>query len=1397
VALCAWFFATLARARELRLDRALARLESAPLEKLVASYAPVLRLAARVRPDAALTLFDRFDAQIPREQYPLAAAEDAPFLESLVAKGDRARILLALKLSDRLALADAWRSAARAMAIFYAKQQQNDELIVHLDRWRTRGTLDRETIEECLKLTGFAPIWLVFTASLPPELIPRPELAEKLDRRFHALCLMKLDRPFEALAASPDEELASLCAARIDAAVEGEQFDEAVDRARLVADLLRPTELEGARRSAEAQRELVLAAARKFHLESARSFEQSGDFYRAHRAFMKADLPGDARRVLGKLTGEDTSALEAEACERGGDFAGAAHAYERAGKLEAAADAYEKVGQLSAAARCLRRQLGEEAIESGRFLRLMERAGAIEELAGLLIGAVREKGRHSSAATALHRLLEAESGAVLPVGTAIEARKLLEDLHLEDKKTFDAGIARWVERARKTIEARYSTTWGLDLGTTKCSAAIFDKRDRRPVICRHKTKEQFASTLALDDQGNERVGLVAEELFLPNIVGAVISAKRNMGSNVNYKLGGKSYRPEEVAARLIRHARTIVEEQLRRELRAEVKSLAGEIREEWLDEAEGRFDFQFPRPKVVITIPAFFRNNQKHGTRDACQIAGVEVVRLIHEPTSACLATSLLEKLKGRCVVVDLGAGTLDISAVEIAQGIYEVERVHGDTQFGGNDFDAVITAHLERELEKRGVAVKKKGVMRKRLEVAAEQMKIELSAAGSARYTLRGFAGEGDVELELTREELAAQLKSSLDQLQETCAGFARELKEKPDVLLLVGGPMLSSLVVERIEAAFKMRARRALDPRTVVAAGAAVQGAILDRSIEDSLVLDVSPLALGIRTVDDQDVHHFSELIPKNHPIPVSRVGIYSTREDNQPSVDIEIFQGGLEPHAKIGQFNLGGILPAKKGIPQIAVKLEIDANCVLQVTAKDAGTGRTNTIRISDTTLISPEERQEMQRRLAAQGARSERQRELDELQTKLLDLVDTAESLDPERLFREWVERRDAYRPELSQPEEHDVSLFAEMFSRGASLEGELSSLNAPLRDLSAAARRFAEEQATSDENARALLDRGRDLKLRLEASVQRLRPLRRTLTEWISALTRAATRHPDPRRRFLAWHEAKDYRRALEAYAAIDPAPDAVEEVERRLDCLGHLGELELYRDFAETHASRLGAEVIDWAKLDRFCAAARPRIAWIKVAHGVDRWSGSGFLVGERLVATNQHVVVRELVQDRSVIPREAIGVHLDGRWREVESVILPSSFQVDIALLRLKEPVERRPFRLGYASLARLGQSVAALGFPLADHERSFDENIEVQSGVLNKFDILPGAGVRLFKVQIAINPGMSGGPLFNELGEVLGLVTLSRVHVLPSNSRDLPARVAEQSFAIAVDPLRELISG
>jgi len=532
---------------------------------------------------------------------------------------------------------------------------------------------------------------------------------------------------------------------------------------------------------------------------------------------------------------------------------------------------------------------------------------------------------------------------------------------------------------------------GIDLGTTNSCVAVMEGNEP-VVITNSEGKRTTPSVVAFAENGERKVGDPAKRQAIINPQKTIFSIKRFMGETydkvaqvevprVPYKvvrgenntprvdIDGRLYTPQEISSMILQKMKKTAEDYLGHEV-----------------------------TEAVITVPAYFSDSQRQATKEAGEIAGLKVRRIINEPTAAALAYGLDKKNKDiKVAVYDLGGGTFDISILELGDGVFEVKSTNGDTHLGGDDFDQVIIDWLAEEfLKDEGVDLRKDPMALQRLKEAAEKAKIELSSTTTTEINLPYIMPVNGIPKHLVKTLTRAQFEKLADHLiqrtVEPCRKALADAGLQPsdiDEVILVGGSTRIPKVQEVVEKFFNRKPNKSVNPDEVVAIGAAIQGGVLTGEVKDVLLLDVTPLSLGIETLGGV----FTKLIEANTTIPTRKSEVFTTAADNQPSVEIHVLQGE-RPLAKdnktIGRFHLDGIPPAPRGVPQIEVTFDIDANGILHVTAKDRGTGKEQKIRIEASSGLTEEEIKRMREE-------AKRNEEADRREKERIEKINAADSL----------------------------------------------------------------------------------------------------------------------------------------------------------------------------------------------------------------------------------------------------------------------------------------------------------------------------------------------------------------------------------------------------------------
>jgi len=536
---------------------------------------------------------------------------------------------------------------------------------------------------------------------------------------------------------------------------------------------------------------------------------------------------------------------------------------------------------------------------------------------------------------------------------------------------------------------------GIDLGTTN-SAVAYLLAGKPEVIANAEGNRTTPSVVAIGKNGERIVGQAAQRQRVTNPANTIYGVKRligrkyedsevqkdlhlmpykivKAGGGVKVKMGDKEYSPEEISAMILS------------KLKADAEAFLGE-----------------PVTEAVITVPAYFDDSQRQATKDAGKIAGLEVKRIINEPTAAALAYGLEKKKEEKIAVFDLGGGTFDVSILELGDGVFEVKSTNGDTHLGGEDFDNRIVSYLMDEFKKEhGVELKGDNAAMQRLKDEAEKAKKELSSTTEYDINLPFLTADAEgpkhFELKLTRaklEEIVAEL------IEKTATPCEKALKDAGltakdiDEVVLVGGMTRMPAVVEKVKKIFGKDPLKGVNPDEVVAIGAAIQGGVLSGDVKDVLLLDVTPLSLGIETMGGV----MTKLIERNTTVPTSKSEVFSTAADNQPQVEIRVLQGEREMAAdnnELDIFTLDGIAPAPRGRPQIEVTFNIDANGILNVTAKDKGTGKEQSVTIKNSGNLSKDDIEKAQKDAEVHAEEDKKKREVAEAKNALSQALHNAE------------------------------------------------------------------------------------------------------------------------------------------------------------------------------------------------------------------------------------------------------------------------------------------------------------------------------------------------------------------------------------------------------------------
>ena len=593
---------------------------------------------------------------------------------------------------------------------------------------------------------------------------------------------------------------------------------------------------------------------------------------------------------------------------------------------------------------------------------------------------------------------------------------------------------------------------GIDLGTTNSCVAIMEGGNVT-IIPNSEGARTTPSVVNIKDNGEVVVGEIAKRQAVTNPTSTVSSIKTHMGSDYKVEIFGKKYTPQEISAKILQ------------KLKKDAEAYLGEEVKE-----------------AVITVPAYFTDSQRQATKDAGTIAGLDVKRIINEPTAAALAYGLEKKKEEKVLVFDLGGGTFDVSVLEISDGVIEVISTAGNNHLGGDNFDDEIIKWLVAEFKKEnGIDLSNDKMAYQRLKDAAEKAKKELSTLMETSISLpfitMDATGPKHLEMKLTRakfNDLTRHLVEATQGPTKTALQDANLNASQIDEILLVGGSTRIPAVQEWVENFFGKKPNKGINPDEVVAAGAAIQGGVLMGDVKDILLLDVTPLSLGIETAGGV----FTKMIEKNTTIPVKKSQVYSTYADNQTAVTINVLQGerarAIDNHS-LGNFNLEGIPAAPRGVPQIEVTFDIDANGIVHVSAKDLGTGKENKVTISGSSNLSKEEIERMTKEAEAHAEEDKKFQELVEARNRADQLISATE-----KTLKENPDK-------VSEGDKKNIEEAIEELKKVKDGDDK-SAIDSAMEKLSQASHKFAEElykeaqaQAQAQQQAGAGANAGSDKK----------------------------------------------------------------------------------------------------------------------------------------------------------------------------------------------------------------------------------------------------------------------------------------------------------------------------
>ncbi|OKH14879.1 molecular chaperone [Fischerella major NIES-592] len=1304
------------------------------------------------------------------------------------------RLNLANRLGDDRAIAQAHEKVAESF-------WEGRNFTIALEHFQQAGNLER--VSDCHQRLGELGLAIQYRPSITPEWVQ--SIRESLENtvRLHI-------EHQEFLAAV--QLLKSVAAAW----QEKSQVPEAERTQRLLSEAVRTaraaltTELSGCEGQSTTdlfKRWSLLEEAAGNYLEAGLQAEKAQDYFAASVLFEKAGAFGQALVALESASPEAVDIRKkAQLLEEGGDFFMAASLYERLGETDQAIALYAQAGEFLRAAELRQQQLGDEpALFDYQFQELLQKAGRVEQLAQLCAAKANATGQSTSQKAKLWRRIKdlADQGLLGQKWLDLVAIEL-PGIEVLDRRRFEEQANKWVKDATTQVLADYIDAIGLDLGTSNSVVCLYNKREGKPEVVERRRQRQIPSVFAIDQSGRELVGVPIAELLGKSPRAIIIKAKREMGTDRKFRAGGQEYRAEEISARIINCAREFAREYLQTKIAAKVSTIAAQKMRstppsDWVNEFLVQHPPVIPLHNIVITVPAYFNEAQKQATKTAGFLADICVLRLIHEPTAACLAQRIHEHKNETILVADLGAGTFDLSIIEAGGGVFEVQQIEGDNALGSADLDEIIYTHFSEFVRaETGQDIPRNSQAATRLRQACEQLKIELSTQSEWTIDLPYLIGDRTIQLILTRAELERLASPWLERIRSTC----RKITENPTRILLIGGGGLMPAVRRCIRDVFHLEPDSAYDPLTVVARGAALQTAILMGDFHNTLLLDVVPFSLGIKCRVESGEFQFSRVIPKHTTIPTANTQRYTTIEDNQTVVRIEVFQGESsipEENFKIGEFILQGIPIAPAGVPQIDVKFEIDANCLLTVTARDVGTGNKQSIAIADSHLLTPAQMTSLQTRFRDSQLYQESLTSLEKLMAQLqatLHEVETADILALSTRFQNRIQIYERHRERYSPTSTDNNTLF-DVYRDRLQLENNTRLALDQWDTLSRSIRLWLDRYGSLDwrtkeivTQVQQLLEDGDQLLQRAQNAKMDIIDIAANYQRWLSVLENLPI-NPEGNPQELAQHflRLQRYSEALTQFERL-AKPLSSQQVELGLEILARVRQREAYTALLHENTVTLGVHQPDFTSLNHTVRIYTSSVVWIQVNLGNWATSGSGFVISSHYIATNRHVLIDETTGN--CVAPHAIQVFTREGTLQVVSIHLPSWGADDVAILQV-QPASNSltPLRLGFSELVEVGEQIMTIGFP-SPESGGFTENLYCNTGLINRVRPSSLCSERVLEVSIPLQGGISGAPILNQLGEVIGLLTFWLERRQESASRQIRS---EQSFyAIPVELLRRL---
>lgn len=1096
----------------------------------------------------------------------------------------------------------------------------------------------------------------------------------------------------------------------------------------------------------------------------------------------------------GREDRNDAKIRLAELQEKGGNLLRAAKLYESAEIYDKAYALYENIQHFNKAIECY---LKTPNPSQDVLIRLYTGAGEFEKVVEIYM----KSGTFRDLEKAL---------SIAKTHNLTSHFRVIQDRMSELLSGSEEDLKRCFTKARDEVLSSYSPVFGIDFGTTNSIAAIFNKKSKKEeIILTSRGYEFEPSFFGVDENNHPIFGDAARlrSLIAPDCV--VARVKRSLGEGGSFSVGGKKYRSEEVVAKILQRLRLNAEAYLKSKVEAMFYDLLEsnnlkfpeEVLKEFLNKQKGYNHLE----DVVLSVPAYFNDNQKRATRDSAEIAGLRVRRLLHEPTSAALAYGYQKPYSGKLAVIDLGGGTLDISILDVGEGVYEVQTVGGDTKLGGSDIDAELVRHVVKDIKATlGIDISQETNPNEiaRLRDACENLKINLSSENEYTIELVHFMNRPKYIFTMKKTELEHLVRPILNRVKATIEKTIKDSGSDVHHFLLVGNATKMPAVSDLAEKTIRAKHLLGIDPGTAVAMGDALEGAIFSGDLKQTLLLDVVPYSLGIAVLKKESKigeEEISRLIEKDTTIPTQRSNNYTTTKDNQTEVRIKIYQGESEEPYKnyfLGDFVLPGIIPAPAGTPQIEVTFDIGADCILTVTAVDKATRNKRSIKIEGAVTLSPEEKQNLSRYFTESESIYSLEKDLEKvrmgiegLKSSCNEAIEAAERSvkDFFELFHEKVEVNSRlYRADRDQTRSiQNMFTQKDQFIYGIPrYRDRFASVINNLRQTEVRHLDFGDKDIVSKlkEQIDALLNYKEtigNIKKSVEKNVTNI------VANWIQILE---SMEPDTEK--MPPLEIANYHltagRANKAREILESVASSAEGLTKEafyllLKCYVRIGLREEYRDVHKRFGNLFGIIYPDFNRLNTFLKAVDDSIFMIQgVSQQHGPFSGSGFCIAPNLIVTNRHVIEGATPSNIKIIGKDRI-------YNTDELELDPTN---DLGVLKVRDNL--KPFRLGEFDFVEPGEQVLAIGFPSPD-SNVHSENIYISKGIVNSIRNTDASSERVIFIDAKIGSGMSGGPLINDQGEVVGIVTFIR-YGLGKSEKGMFA-VEDQPIALPIHLVRKYL--